>query len=319
MRPGSPGKRVSPTRRRATVAHVEQELGVSERRTCRALGQPRSTQRYAPRVQDEQAGLLAAIEALVCQHPTYGYRMIHAMLAADGWNVGRDRVYRLWRRHGYGVRQKPVKKRRLGVSANGIMRQKAESMNDVWCWDFIHDRDERGRVLRWLVIEDEFTREGLAVEVRRSFKAKDVLDVVSELMLIRGTPQHIRSDNGPEFIAAAIRTFLEQTGVETLYIEPGAPWQNGYAESFNSRFRAEVLTQESFAGLCEARQVSDWWKNHYNHRRPHSSLGYQPPARFAASLGVPPLRLGAAPLTCAPSRPAIESDTMTPTLIQAGT
>jgi len=309
---------VSPTRRRETVVHVQRNVGVSERRACRALGQPRSTQRYPRKVKADEGPLLRAIESLVCQHPSYGYRTIHAMLLSDGFRLGRDRLYGLWRDHGYGVKQKPRKKRRLGVSENGIMRRRAGSINDVWCWDFIHDRDEHGRVLRWLVIEDEFTREGLAVEVRRSFKAKDVLDVLSELMLIRGVPRHLRSDNGPELIAKAIREFLEQMGVETLYIEPGAPWQNAYAESFNSRFRAELLSQESFADLSEAKQVSGWWQNHYNHRRPHSSLGYQPPARFAASLGTPPLRLGATPLACATACPAIESATTT-TLIKAGT
>ena len=302
------------------VAHVQRSLpGVGERRACRALGQPRSTQRYLRKVKADEGALLRAIEALVCQHPCYGYRMIHALLVADGFHVGRDRVYRLWRWHGYGVKQKPRKKRRLGVSANGIMRQKAQTINDVWCWDFIHDRDERGRVLRWLVIEDEYTREGLAVQVRRSFKARDVLDVLGELMLIRGAPGHIRSDNGPEFIAEAIRRFLHQTDVGTLYIEPGAPWQNAYVESFNSRFRAEVLSRESFADLAEARQVSGWWQNHYNHRRPHSSLAYQPPARFAASLGIPPLQLGAAPLASASACPAIESGNNPSTLIKAGT
>lgn len=294
-------------------------MGVSERRACRALDQSRSSQRYPRKIKADEGELLRTIESLVCQHPGYGYRMIHGMLVLDGWKIGRDRVYRLWRNHGYGVKKKPVKKRRLGVSENGIMRQKAESMNDVWCWDFIHDRDERGRVLRWLVIEDEFTREGLAVEVRRSFKAADVLDVLSELMLIRGVPRHIRSDNGPEFIAQAIQRFLEQTGVATLYIEPGAPWQNAYAESFNSRFRDELLSRESFADLAEAGQVSDWWRNHYNHRRPHSSLSYQPPAKFAASLGGPPLRLGAAPLACATARQAIQSSVQQPTLIETGT
>ena len=314
---------MSPTRRRSAAVHVQQDVGVSERRACRALGQPRSTQRYHPRKKSDEAALLKAIEALVCQHPCYGYRMIHAMLVDDGFKIGRDRVYRLWRGHGYGVRKKPVKKRRLGTSGGGIMRQKSESINDVWCWDFIHDRDERGRVLRWLVIEDEFTREGLAVEARRSFKAKDVLDVLSELMLIRGVPKHIRSDNGPEFIAQAIRTFLQQTGVGTLYIEPGAPWQNAYVESFNSRFRAELLSQESFADLAEAKQVSGWWQNHYNHRRPHSSLDYQPPARFATnfrgSRGTPPLQLGAAPLAYATACPVVESTTNPIALIEAGT
>jgi transposase InsO family protein len=198
------------------------------------LGQPRSTQRYAPKVKAAEATLLKAIESLVCQHPSYGYRMIHGLLVTDGFKVGRDRVYRLRRDHGYGVKRKPCKKKRLGVSENGIMRRKAESINQVWCWDFIHDRDERGRSLRWLVIEDEFTREGLAVEVRRSFKASDVLDVLSELMLIRGTPEHIRSDNGPEFIAQAIREFLAQTGVQTLYIEPGSPWQKDHASQCTS-------------------------------------------------------------------------------------
>ncbi len=283
---------MSPARRRTAVAHVQRDVGVSERRACRALDQPRGTQRDRRRPKADEAALLKAIEALVCRHPRDGYRLIHALLVADGFRVGRDRVYRLWRHHGYGVKQKPVKKRRLGVSENGIMRRKAESINDVWCWDFIHDRDERGRVLRWLVIEDEFTREGLAVQVRRSFKARDVLDVLSELMLIRAAPRHIRSDNGPELIAQAIRRFVDQAGIETLYIEPGAPWQNGYAESFNSRFRDELLSQESFADLAEARQVSDWWQNHYNHRRPHSSLGYRTPATFAASLAGPPLRTG---------------------------
>lgn len=294
-------------------------MGVSQRRACRALDQPRGTQRYRRKVKADAGPLLRAIESLVCQHPCYGYRIIHALLVADGFQVGRDRVYRLWRTHGYGVKRKPGKKRRLGVSENGIMRRKAESINDVWCWDFIHDRDERGRVLRWLVIEDEFTREGLAVQVRRSFKAQDVLNVLSELMLIRGVPGHIRSDNGPEFIAKAIRHFLQQTGVQTLYIEPGAPWQNAYAESFNSRLRAELLNQESFADLAEARQVSGWWQNHYNHRRPHSSLGYQTPAAFATSLADPPLRLGATPLACATDQQAIESADHKPTLIEAGT
>ena len=314
---------MSPTRRCSAVAHVQQDVGVSERRACRALSQPRSTQRYPRKVKADEGALLQVIEALVRQHPRYGYRMIHALLVADGFHIGRDRVYRLWRNHGYGVKQKRVKKQRLGVSENGIMRRKAESINDVWCWDFIHDRDERGRVLRWLVIEDEFTREGLAVEARRSFKAQDVLDVLSELMLIRGVPRHIRSDNGPEFIAHAIREFLAQTGVQTLYIEPGAPWQNAYAESFNSRLRDELLSQESFADLGEAKQVSGWWQNHYNHRRPHSSLGYRTPAAFAANLrgalAGPPLWLGAAPLACATAQQAVESANHTPTLIEAGT
>ena len=175
----------------------------------------------------------------------------------------------------------------------------------------MHDRDEQGRPLKWLVIEDEFTREGLALEVERSIKAEDVLDVLRELFLARGVPRHIRSDNGPEFIARAIRDCLEAAGVATLYIEPGAPWQNGYAESFNSRFRDELLNAELFADLGEAKMLSNMWRNDYNHRRPHSSLGYRTPAEYAATLRPSPLR--AAP--CAAPASAIQP----PTLITTGT
>jgi putative transposase len=288
---------------------------VSERRACQVLDHPRSTQRYRAKVRGDEAGLLKRMEQLVRRYPRYGYRRIWALLRREGWRVNRKRVYRLWRRQGYKVPRKARKRRRLGVSENGVARRKAESINDVWAWDFIHDRDVRGRPLKWLVIEDEYTREGLALEVGRSLKAAEVLEVLSQLMLIRGAPRHIRSDNGPEFIARAIRRFLELTGVETLYIEPGAPWQNGFAESFNSRFRDELLSQEEFADVEEASALSGWWQNEYNHRRPHSSLGYLTPAEYAASLseaaaggtdggsrGGPPV--GAAPLP--PGRPARE-------------
>ena len=281
------------------------------------LGQPRSTQRHRPKVRDDEPALLSRIEALVQRHPRYGYRRIWALLRAEGWRMNRKRVYRLWKTKGYKVPRKQVKRRRVGISANGIVRHRATGINDIWCWDFVHDRDEKGRALKWLMIEDEFTREGLALEVARSIKAEDVLDVLSELMAIRGAPQHIRSDNGPEFIARSIRRFLAQAGVQTLYIEPGAPWQNGYAESFNSRLRDELLSQEMFADAKEAASLADHWRNHYNHRRPHSSLGYMTPAAFAASHGGPALRLGAAPLACAPARHAIESSTLT--LIGPGT
>lgn len=290
---------------------------VSERRACRALDQPRGTQRYRARIKDDEPRLLKRMEELVRRWPRFGYRRIHALLRAEGWRVNRKRVYRLWRLKGYKVPRKTVKKRRLGIRENGIVRRRATSMNEVWAWDFIHDRDERGRALKWLVIEDEFTREGLALEVSRSIKASDVLEVLSQLMLIRGAPRGIRSDNGPEFIAQAIRRFLDQAGVETLYIEPGAPWQNGFAESFNARLRDELLSQELFADLQEAEALSAWWLTEYNHRRPHSSLGYVPPATFAASLAGPALRGGAAPLPSAPAQQAIEPSPMT--LIGTGT
>ena len=222
--------------------------------------------------------------------------MICGRLRMEGWRVNHKRVHRLWRREGLRVPQKHRKKRRLGVTANGIVRQRASCRNDVWCWDFVHDSDERGQPLRWLTVVDEFTRECVALEVARSMTANDVLDILVELFKTRGVPRHIRSDNGPEFIAKAMRDFLKATEVEALYIEPGSPWQNGYAESFNSRFRDELLNGEIFGDLREAKALSVYWRNEYNHERPHSSLGYIPPARFAATLAASPL--GAAPLRC---------------------
>jgi len=307
---------VSPERRRATLDRVRCGLGhprISERRLCCVLDQPRSTQRYPRKVKTDQRVIVARMHVLVRRWPRFGYRRIHAMLRREGFRINRKRVYRLWKREGFKVPQKQRKKRRLGTSGGGIMRCRAASINDVWCWDFIYDRDEQGRVLRWLIIEDELTREGLALEVERSMKAVDVLDVLTELMLVRGVPRHIRSDNGPEFIAAAIRRFLDQAGVATLYIEAGAPWQNGYAESFGGRFRDELLNAELFADLREAKILSNMWRNDYNHRRPHSSLRYQTPAEFAATLR--PAPVGATPL----ASPASAQENHTPTLITPGT
>jgi transposase InsO family protein len=240
-------------------------------------------------MQEDETVIVKRMHELVRAHPRYGYRRIGALLRQEGFRLNGKRAWRLWKREGFKVPQKQHKRRRLGIAENGIVRQKASGINDVWCWDFIHDRDERGRPLKWLLIEDEFTREGLAVEVARSLKAGDVIDVLAQVMLIRGLPRHIRSDNGPEFIAKAIRRYLENARVGTLYIEPGAPWQNGFAESFGGRFRDELLNAEVFADLAEAQGLSGWWKNQYNHHRPHSSLGYVAPAVFAATRaqGVP--------------------------------
>ena len=260
----------SPTRRREAVERIRREKPeVSERRACKTIGQARSSQRYAAKVKGDEKMIIAEIHRLVREHPRYGYRRVHACLKRSGWQINVKRVYRLWRQEGFKVPKKQRKKRRLGIGENGIMRRRAEGINDVWCWDFIHDRDERGRKLKWLMIEDEFTREGLVLEVDRSIKADDVLALLSELMLIRGVPAHIRSDNGPEFIARAIRDYLDKAGVQTLYVEPGSPWQNGYAESFGSKVRDELLNAEIFADLPEAKGLSAWWKNEYNHRRPH--------------------------------------------------
>ena len=292
---------------------VQRRLSVSQRRACRALDQPRSTQRYRPRLPDDEPLLLAAMHGLVRRHPRYGYRMIWAKLRQDGWRVNRKRVYRLWKREGLKVPKKQCKKRRLGQSANGCVRRSTAFKDDVWAWDFIHDRDENGRPLKWLSLVDEYTRECLLLEVGRGLKAVDVVELISEVMLIRGVPRHIRSDNGPEFIAAAIRRYLEAAKVGTLYIEPGSPWENGYAESFHSRLRDELLNAEVFSGLRDAQGLAASWKNEYNHRRPHSSLGYQTPAAYAASLADPPV----GPAGLPPAQPAKEI--LTPTLITSGT
>lgn len=299
------------------MEQVRRALGqgrVSQRRACGVLGQPRGTQRYPRKMSADVAVLVGRMHELVRLHPRYGYRRVWALLRQEGFRINRKKVYRLWKREGFKVPQKQHKKRRLGVGANGILRRQAQGLNDVWCWDFIHDRDEQDRPLKWLLIEDEFTREGLAVEVARSIKARDVIDVLAQVMLIRGLPKHLRSDNGPEFIAQALRRYLEKAGVGTLYIEPGAPWQNGYAESLGGRFRDELLNSELFADLAEAKELSNWWRNEYNHRRPHSSLGYQTPAAYAASLRQTPV--GAAPL---PAPAATKEAKHQPTLITPGT
>ena len=254
---------------------------MSQRRACRLVTQPRSTQRYQRKIKDDEAALVKRMHEIVRQHPRYGYRRAWALLRQDGWRVNRKRVHRLWRREGFRVPQKQRKKRRLGCSANGIVHRRPEHVDHVWAWDFIHDRDERGRPLKWFTLIDEYTRENLALEVERNMKAVDVLDILSQVMLIRGVPKHIRSDNGPEFIAHAIRDYLDHTGIGTLYIAPGSPWENGYAESFFSRLRDELLDRELFADLREAKYLAARRQNEYNHRRPHSALGYQTPAAYA--------------------------------------
>jgi transposase InsO family protein len=276
------------------VRHVQKRLDVSERRACGVIGQARSSQRYRPQERSGERGLVAKMLELVRGHPRYGYRRVWALLRAEGFRVNRKRVHRLWKRQGLKVPVIQHKKRRLGTSDNGIARHRALHKDHVWAWDFIHDRTEDGRTLKWLSVVDEFTRECLALEVRRSFRSGDVIDVLRELLAIRGAPLHIRSDNGPEFMARAIGSWLESARVGTLYIEPGSPWENGYAESLHGRLRDELLDAELFGCLAEAKLLSTQWRLEYNHRRPHSSLGYRTPAAFAASLAESPV--GAAPL-----------------------
>lgn len=261
------------------------------------IDHPRSSQRYRPRERGDEKALTQRMLNLVGAHPRYGYRRIWALLRSEGFRINRKRVYRLWRKEGLKVPQKQCKKRRLGSSVNGIVRHASTGRDHVWAWDFIHDRTEDGRALKWLSIVDEYTRECLALESARSFKSEDVIDVLIELFHARGIPKHVRSDNGPEFIAHAIRRWLESANVKTLYIDPGAPWQNGFAESFHGKLRDELLDAELFGCLKEAKMLSTRWRLDYNHHRPHSSLGYRTPAEFAASLAEAPV--GATPLPTA--------------------
>jgi len=273
---------VSPSRKREAVRKLTSEFGISERRACRVLDQPRASQRYQITVRGDEAALAKRMLELARKHPRYGYRFITAKLRQEGWPVNRKRVYRLWRRERLKVPQKKRKKRRLGTSENACHRRRAERKDHVWCWDFIFDRTASGSPLKWLSIEDEYTRECLCLKVARSMTSEDVIDTLAELFAMRGVPEHIRSDNGPEFIARAIQRWLEHVEVKTLYIAPGAPWENGYAESFHSRFRDEFLATEVFENLAAARKLTMAWKEDYNHYRPHSSLGYLTPVEFAA-------------------------------------
>jgi putative transposase len=226
---------------------------------------------------------VARMLELVRLHPRFGYRRVWALLRAEGWRVNRKRVWRLWRREGLKVPRKKRQKRRLGASANGCVRRRARHKDDVWAWDFIHDRTADGGALKWLTLVDEYTRECLALEVARGMTARQAVAVLAEVVRRRGAPGNLRSDNGPEFIARAMRAWLSAAGVSTLYVEPGAPWENGYAESFNSKVRDELLAVEEFASLLEARVLGQEWKRAYNHERPHSSLGYRTPAEYGAS------------------------------------
>lgn len=273
---------MSPTRRRETAGQLEERFDVSQRRACRVIRQPRSTQRYRAKRKQDEVALVQRMHEIVRHEPRFGYRRIWAVLRREGRRINRKRVDRLCRLEGLRVPRKQRKRRRLGCSAHGIVRHRPQHKNHVWAWDFTFDADIRGRSLKWFGLIDEYTRECLALEVERSMRAVDVLDVLSQVLLIRGVPGYIRSDNGPEFIAAAIRRYLDSTGVGTLYIEPGAPWENGYEESFFSRLRDELLNAEQFLDLPDAKCLAAHWQSRYNHRRPHSSLGYLTPAEYAA-------------------------------------
>ena len=264
------------------MTHVQQALGISERRACKALGQARSSQRWVSRRAGRDRELVERMRQLAQENPTYGYRFIWALLRREGVEVNVKRVHRLWKQAGLKVVRVERVRERTGTSENACSIRRAERPNHVWTYDFVFDESSDGRKLKFLVVIDEFTRLCLRIEVGRSMTARTVVRVLAELVQIHGEPGAIRSDNGSEFTAGAVKEWLCAAGIETLYIEPGSPWENGYCESFNSRFRAEFLDRELFRTLIEAQVLTEKHRLRHNHERPHSSLNYQTPAEFAA-------------------------------------
>jgi putative transposase len=279
---------------------VRAVTGVSERRVCQVLGQHRSTQRKVARTPSDEARLTADIVELARQYGRYGYRRITALLKRAGWAVNRKRVERIWRREGLKVPQRQPKRGRLWVADGSCLRLRPERANHVWAYDFVEDRTHDGRRFRMLNVVDEFTRECLAIKVARKLKAIDVIETLAALFITRGVPDHIRSDQGPEFVAKAVQRWIAAVGASTAYIESGSPWENGYVESFNGKLRDELLSGEVFYSLREAEVMIEAWRRHYNTRRPHSALGYRPPA--------PEVQLwpAARPRPASPATPAVQ-------------
>jgi putative transposase len=269
---------ISPAMRRQAAEKVQQELAVPERRVCRVLGQSRSTQRYNKHIPDDEDVLTARIVALASQYGRYGYRRITAMLSLEGWRANHKRVERIWRQEGLKVPPKQPKRGRLWLNDGSIIRLRPEFPKHVWSYDFMQDHTQDGNPFRILNVMDEYTRECLAVKVARSLAHKDVLEVLTRLFCERGVPVHLRSDNGSEFTAKKVRTWLSRLEVKPLFIEPGSPWENGYIESFNGKMRDELLAREIFYSLKEAQVMIEMWRREYNTIRPHSALGYRPPA-----------------------------------------
>ena len=278
---------VSPAQKKQAVAYVVDQRLCSERRACRYLGVHRSPYRYPVKSPlPQQVQLHQRIVSLSWQYPRYGYRRIRAVLEREGWSVSRKQVQRIRRKEGLKVHPKPQRIPRQGVST-GLPTQ-ATHRNHVWTWDFIFDRTDKGSTLKMLTMLDEYTRQCLAIRVERQIRSGQVLATLWQAMMQYGIPEHIRSDNGTEFIAGKIQRWLRVNQIKTLYIEPGSPWQNGYIESFHSRFRDECLNREWLLNLREARVVIEDWRQHYNTERPHSRLGYLSPENYIKHQKVSP-------------------------------
>jgi transposase InsO family protein len=277
---------VTASQQRACAAYLQETYAVSERRASRVLGRSRSTFRYRAASRAGDLPLVKAIQRLARKHPCWGYRLVHARLEHKGWTVNLKRLRRLWRELGL---RRPVRRRRpdklgpkRGSSANSCVSRPARFKNDVWAYDFVADRTASGQPLRWLTLVDEYTKECLALHVAASVTGQDVRRVLARVIARRGAPRSIRSDNGSEFICAALAGWLPGKGTEPIQVAPGCPWENGVSESFNSRFRDEFLEREEFEDATDAKEKAEWFRREYNGVRPHSALGYETPKQFAA-------------------------------------
>jgi putative transposase len=278
---------VNPNQQRSAAAYLGERYGISQRRACRVLGRSRSTLRYRGSHRGDEPALTRAIKKLARRHPRYGYRMIHARLARQGWEVNLKRVHRLWIELGL---KRPVRRRKPrklgpkpGVSANSCVQQPARFKNDIWTCDFLHDRTADGRPLKWLTSVDEYTRECLVLHAAGSLTGADVRRIMARVIGHRGAPTRIRSDNGSEFICAVLVDWLPGKGAKSIPVAPGSPWENGYIESFHSRARDEFFEREEFESVSDAREKGRWYRREYNTVRPHSSLGYATPKEFSAA------------------------------------
>jgi putative transposase len=268
---------VTALQRREAVA-ILKRMKVSERRSCQLVAISRHGVRYESRRSD--SGLLEKLKAIAGQHPRYGYRRACALLNRSGDKINHKRVYRVWREAQLSLPLRRPRKRRVGTSA--LLSARAMKPNQVWTYDFVFDRCANGQQIKLLTVVDEYTRECLAIHVATSIKSRAVIEVLSRLVAERGAPGCLRSDNGSEFVATRVKGWVKQKGVETLYIEPGSPWQNAFGESFNGRLRDECLNVEWFRNLREATVIVETWRRHYNQERPHSSLEYRTPSEFYA-------------------------------------
>ena len=269
---------MSPSRRRGCVEHVVATLGVPERTACRVLGQHRSTQREAALTADDEAARTADVVELARRYGRYGYRRIAALLRQAGWRVNRKRVERIRRREGLEVPARQPKRDRLWLADGSCIRLRPERPNQVRAYDFVEGRTRGGRKFRMLCVVGEFTREALAIKVARRLDSNHVIEALADLRVVHGVPEHIRSDQGPEFVATAVEDWIAAVGAKTAYIEKSSPWGNGYVESFNGKLRDELLNVEIFNSLREAQVLIESWRRHHDTIRPHSALGYRPPA-----------------------------------------